>query len=547
MQMVTSTKRTSPGSDFLILWVAMLAILAEIMVLILVDWDFIFAIGLTGAFVTGGYILLKPSYIRAFHLMIVTLPLLAAFVIDIGGNLRVPYYFAIIALLLGIYQMRLSVPRMNAALWVLVAFVAYAFVSVVLATKFDLTRDVVSYGFRTLTYRPLIQAGQLGLMLVFFYLTLNYLTSEKRLLKISHLLTWSLVIVVLYGTYEVASAIYDLPFLNVNTNPDFIENRFAGTQTVTAGDITIPRPRSVLLEPTPLATYILFSVPFAFAAMAFTRNTFARWLILIAITLAMGLFILTWSRAAFAAALIVVPLTLILLRTGQAKLKMLLLGAIGYILIAVVVFPVLGAEASLTAPFTLVSDRISDVTLVPSAIRLDDSALGRIGRDYSIPLQIFRENPVTGVGLGNYFFALADLLDRPIAAAANGSLFLEVLSQLGIIGMSLFLLFLVLVLGGLGFVARHKRCNLRPFAVASLVSIVGVTVVGVGAGGGLTTASFMWVMFAIGVAIPRLPCECKARNGIRPRYPSKLPPDIGVNEPQPANTWIECKGRQRDK
>ena len=534
MQIVASTKRASPGSDFLILGVALSAILAEIMVLILVDWDIVFAIGLTGAFVTGGYILLKPSYIRAFHLMIVTLPLLAAFVIDIGGNLRVPYYFAIIALLLGIYQMRLRVPRMNAAIWVLVAFVGYAFVSVVLVAKFDLTREVISYGFRTSTYRPIIQAGQLGLMIVFFYLTINYLTSAKRLLKISRLLTWSLMIVVLYGTYEVASAVYDLPFLNVNTNPDFIENRFAGTQTVTAGDITMPRPRSILVEPTPLATYVLFTVPFAFAVLAFTRNTFARWLILICITLAVGLFLLTWSRAAFVAALVVVPLTFILLRTGQAKLKMLLLGAIGYILMAVVAFPVLGAETSITLPFNLVSDRVADVNLVPGAIRLDDSALAQIGRDYATSLEIFKENPVTGAGLGNYFFALADLRDRPIEASVTGSLFLEILSQLGIIGMSLFLLFLTLVVGKLGrFVAHHKHCNLRPFAVASLISIVGVMVVGLGAGGGLTTISFVWVMFAIGVVIPQLPCECKAFKGRLSNPKNKLRSDRGLNEPQP--------------
>ena len=133
-------------------------------------------------------------------------------------------------------------------------------------------------------------------------------------------------------------------------------------------------------------------------------------MILGGIVLAVMVFVLSWSRAGFATALILLPLSFLLLRTGHAKLKLSLGVLIGYLVIGLLLFPMLGAEMSVTSPLSLIHDRVSDVALVPDAYAADPDAISRIGRDYSVPMEVFKRDPITGVGLGNYFFALADYM-----------------------------------------------------------------------------------------------------------------------------------------
>ena len=252
-------QRGKPMSRLVWPWLLILCLnVAGIYLFLLMHRSPVLAIGIAVATIPGCYLLLRPSHSRAFSLMIMTLPFLAAFVIDIGGNLRIPYLFAILALLLGIHQEQLKMPKHGIAIGLLSAFVLYAVISTAFAARFDLSLGVVEYGFRTSEYRSLIQAGQLLLMLIFFYLTFNYLTSPERLHRLSTLITWSLAFVVIYGAYEFAATVSDLPFVNINSNPDDYVNRYAGTQPAVAGDVIIPRPRSILLEPLNVAIYILF-------------------------------------------------------------------------------------------------------------------------------------------------------------------------------------------------------------------------------------------------------------------------------------------------
>ena len=484
------------------------------LILILSSGNVSLTFGVTAAVAVVVYLILKPSYTRAFYLMIVTLPFIAGFVIDIGGNLRVPYYFAIIALLLGFHQRQIRSPRVSLPILVLGAFALYAFMSTTLILKSDLSREFVDFGFRTSKFRLLIQAGQLSLMLAFFYLTLNYISSELRLRRVSQLIFLSLLVVMLYAAYELLSALLNIPFLNINSNPDYVEGRFAGTQLALAGDIYIPRPRSILLEPVQVAAYTLFTLPFAIAVVGITKNNVVRWIILGCILLAIVVFVLTWSRAGFATALVVLPLSFLLLRTGLGKFRLLLGVFLGYLIVAMVIFPILGADLSITTPGSLIYDRVSDVTLVPDAYAADRDAISQIGRDYSVHLEIFKTDPVTGVGLGNYFFALADLRDNPIAVTGTASLFLEILTRFGVIGTSLFVFFVGLVLWRIGrVISDHRDSSLRPFAVASFISITGMMVHGIGAGTGLTSNAYMWVLLAIGVAIPQIASRSKIGPG----------------------------------
>ncbi|MFQ6026267.1 MAG: O-antigen ligase family protein [Dehalococcoidia bacterium] len=463
----------------------------------------VLAIGITLAFVAAFYLLFRPTYSRAFHLMILSLPFLAAFVIDIGGNLRVPYYFAVIALGLGLYHSQLDVPRQTLTLWFLGAFAIYALLSIALTFQFAPPSAVENFGFRTSQFRPLIQAGQLGLMLIFFYLTLNFIRSGEQLKLVSKLIIWSLALVVAYGTYEVICTLTECSFINVNTNPDHIENRFAGTQKLLSGEITIPRPRSILLEPLNLGIYILFSLPFAVAYLAYAKSGIVRWTILGIIALAGILFLLTWSRGAFIGMLLALAVALLLVSNLRTRLLILVGCGVAYLAIALIVFPLLGSDSSIKAPAAMMYERLYTVVELPTAIINGNELSSNIGRPYNIPVSIFRDHATLGVGLGNYPIALSEMTGVPLAASAPFSLHLEILTQFGIIGATFFYLFLGYVMYQLFRATRNTQHPLRPFAVASLISIIGVMTASA-ALGGLTTDGHLWVMLAIAVVIPTL-------------------------------------------
>ena len=133
------------------------------LILILSSGGTSLAFGVTAAVAVAVYLMSNLSYTRAFYLMILTLPFIAGFVIDIGGNLRVPYYFAVIALLLGLYQKQLRSPRVSLSIFVLGAFALYAFASTALVFKYDLSREIIDFGFRASKFGPLSKRGNSAL------------------------------------------------------------------------------------------------------------------------------------------------------------------------------------------------------------------------------------------------------------------------------------------------------------------------------------------------------------------------------------------------
>ena len=93
--LISAIKIRSGQSASILLILAVIAV--GISLWFIYQQNSVLAFGLTLALIPILYLATKPTHIRAFHLMILTQPFLTAFVINIGGNLRVPYYFAIIA------------------------------------------------------------------------------------------------------------------------------------------------------------------------------------------------------------------------------------------------------------------------------------------------------------------------------------------------------------------------------------------------------------------------------------------------------------------
>ena len=102
-------------------------------------------------------------------------------------------------------------------------------------------------------------------------------------------------------------------------------------------------------------------------------------------------------------------------------------------------------------------------------------------------------------------FYYSEYVNSPIIVLGSPfSLYFRLLTELGIIGASLFVLFVSTILWRLLRVIRYPSDRrLRSFAVAALIAIVGVMIARVGLDG-LFTDSYLWVMLAVGVTIPWL-------------------------------------------
>ena len=96
---------------------------------------------LAGLVVLGGplcvYFGKGLSFEKAVVVMVLTLPLLYGFAIDIGGTVRLTYLFTLLALVLGFQQGKLRKLPGDPASWLLVTFIAYALLSTIFVFWID--------------------------------------------------------------------------------------------------------------------------------------------------------------------------------------------------------------------------------------------------------------------------------------------------------------------------------------------------------------------------------------------------------------------------
>ena len=200
----------------------------------------------------------------------------------------------------------------------------------------------------------------------------------------------------------------------------------------------------------------------------------------------------------------------------MARLHAILLMLVAYLSVAFILLPLAGGQGSLMLPITFYQERLASVSYYLDNLQRGDAAThAQIGRGYSVPVNVFQKNPILGVGLGNYSFYVGE--SGAVDLQSTHNMYLRLLVELGIVGTSFYLLFLGRVLWLLfKFLRRSSNSSLRPFALASIVAIVGV-MIAIGATEGLYTHSYLWVMFAMGVAVLRV--AGSNGNGTRPVIP----------------------------
>lgn len=472
---------------------------------------------LAGLVVLGGplcvYFGKGLSFEKAVVVMVLTFPLLYGFAINIGGTVRLTYLFTLLALVLGLQQGRLRKLPGDPASWLLVTFIAYALVSTVFTFWVDFSAPIQMEGFRLTPFRSLVSVGQLVLMGMAFFVAFNYLVSLEKLHRLFNLVFWSTALITLYGIYDFAAALFKLPFFSVIYDTSYyaggVDNPFFAF-----GGISLPRPRSTLGEPLDLSIFLLFGIPFSLAALSTNKRGLGNWWKKGVVGLEILLFFVANARSSLIALLVVLPLSLFI-GGGAYRRQLLLWGSGVYLTIALVLLPLAGGDFNLLSPFTFYQERLRSVTYLAAALEGKSEAGGQIGRGYTRQLEVFGENPILGVGFGNYPFYYSKG-ESSVVLATTFSMYLRLLTELGLLGTGLFLLFVGRILWLLyKVITRMPNSSLAPFARAALLSTVGVMVARVGLDG-VNTDSYMWVMLATGLAIAQLSRRLKAPERLSP-------------------------------
>ena len=207
---------------------------------------------------------------------------------------------------------------------------------------------------------------------------------------------------------------------------------------------------------------------------------------------AVVLFLLANARAGFVAVAGVLPVLLIWAPNAKTR-RRVVGGIVGFLIfIGFAVFPLLGVVGGISGL----------VEFVRSNYEFILSMAGREG-GISEPLGVFLVSPLLGVGIGNYPFYLSSA-SYGSSIATTGSIYATVFTELGILGFIFFLGFIAsIILSFLRLLRRGRDPWLRGLAYGTLISIVGVMISRAGSSA-LYTDSYLWVMWALGAALPTL-------------------------------------------
>lgn len=158
---------------------------------------------------------------------------------------------------------------------------------------------------------------------------------------------------------------------------------------------------------------------------------------------------------------------------------------------------------------------------VESIFTLSDRGAGRLDI-WLVALQIIRSNPIHGIGLDSFGRAFDKYLPETVVSSVPGAgmgshnIFLNVQSELGVIGLILFAVFLAMTLkSGLVAAANLRRAGdtlMADLALAVWLALVGMLVIGLFID--LQYWKLFWLLLALPVVMRRLAAEAAQETAI---------------------------------
>lgn len=256
-----------------------------------------------------------------------------------------------------------------------------------------------------------------------------------------------------------------------------------------------------------LATFVVIAIVCAYLLFQTARGALTRgFLVGVLPLLFLGL-ALTLSRSGLIC--LIIALAFVWYRIARER---------GVVILTASAVVVLLVAASLPDMFW---ERTS--TIIP-AIEKQEGTFGIRVRLWKIGLRMIQDHPVVGVGPGNWLvafprYARGRILERNLNSHNQ---YISVASEMGLIGVALFVALNILALREAGLATRlgKKRDlkEMRALAVATEVSILVLMIGGITGDG--EAGKLLWLFFGLSLALGRMG---RTEEMVRPAVPAALP------------------------
>ena len=356
--------------------------------------------------------------------------------------------FFIAAFLILLFKKKIKLPLHSPIFYALVIFFIWALLSTFLNIE-----TVSQYYFKQTSgtirfirqFLSLIIAAFI-LPITFYNCFLNFAT-EKILYKIRRAIYYSFIIVTIYSIIEVLIVKFNLLFLKTTVLNLFDYLPFVDAKT----DPRLARISSVTFEPPALGTYLITIFSWM-CSYIITSKSYYKYIPSILVIL---LAFISGSRAAFFIILIQAIIFIAVISQSQQYSKL-------FTKIVVALSITISAGLIISAP-KIISYLDNEI----QSFKLDDadhslSNKSRFGIQYAM-YEVFLENPIIGVGYGqqafesrakypswaktnNWEFRLKYLNQNNKRFPPGYNLYLRLVSETGIVGLGIFLLFISYIL-----------------------------------------------------------------------------------------------------
>ena len=351
--------------------------------------------------------------------------------------------FFIAAFLILLFKKKIKLPFHSPIFYILVIFFLWALLSTALNTE-----TVSQYYFKQTSGTTRFIRQFLSLIIAAFILPITFYNcflnfeTEKLLYKIRRVIYYSFIIVIIYSIVEVLIVKFNLQFLKKPVLNLFDYFPFVDAKT----DLRLGRISSVTFEPPALGTYLITIFSWM-CSYIITSKSYYKHIPSIAVIL---LAFISGSRAAFFIILIQAIIFIAVISQSQQYSKL-------FTKIIVALSFTISTGLIISAPkiISYLDNEIQSFKLDNADHSLSNKS--RFGIQYAM-YEVFLENPIIGVGYGqqafesrskypswakrnNWEFRLKYLNQNNKRFPPGYNLYLRLASEVGIVGVGIFLLF----------------------------------------------------------------------------------------------------------
>lgn len=312
------------------------------------------------------------------------------------------------------------------------------------------------------------------------------------------------IVICLFGAYQIVARALDLPLAWIDiTNTSFIKGQMQDNEL---GQLSLQfanlfRATSIFSEPSALATYS--SINLALLVIPIFRGSAGilktRWVQILAIVSALIALLLAFSLTGLMLTGAVMVLAMVLYRQAAWK-RVATVVAMSTVVIVIADRVVESyADVSVVELFAM---RVSSIitgkaSSGESGTIVGESLTQRTG-DYAASIEVWKESPLLGVGPGNFANSnFGRAYSSPYPATTYGT----VISEMGVVGIAVFLVFLLVLFGRLLLSERqwtrdHRADGSDLERLAPILPFILLITIFVCLNGNLLVSAYWWLFFA---------------------------------------------------